>query len=88
MDIHGVYLCERMYIPAVGQGMWIIITDAELRELYTGLKTVTDINMERAEWLGSNGRVVQKISERKQEGKRRMSRPSFGRSEESEKDLR
>ena len=87
MDMHGVYLCERMYRATVEQGMWIIITDGESREPYTGLKAVTVINMERTEWLGRNGSVVQKIFERKQEGKRRMDRPSLGWLEDFEKDV-
>jgi hypothetical protein len=64
------------------QGIWRIRTNQKLRELYKDLYIVADIKKKRLEWLGHlvrmhHGKRVQKISESKLEGRRRMGRPRF-----------
>jgi hypothetical protein len=56
-----------MYVQVVGQGIWKIRTNQELRELYKDLDTVVDITKNRLEWTVhvarmDQGRTVKKVS--------------------------
>jgi hypothetical protein len=55
-----------IYGPVVGQGVWRIRTDQELRELYKDLDIVANIKQKRLEWFGhvvrmDHGTTVKKI---------------------------
>lgn len=64
-----------------------------IAEFYKDLDTAADIEKKRFEWLGhlvrmANGRIVKKIFESKQEGRRRVGRPRLMWLEDVEKDVR
>ena len=65
----------------VEQGIWIVRTSHELRDLYKDLDKA-DISNRRLEWIGHSvrmdlGRDVKKIFEDKQVVKRRMGSPTL-----------
>ena len=75
----------------VEQGIWIIRTNQELRELCKDLDVAADIK-KRLEWIGclvrmDQRRTVKKIYESKPEGSRRQESPRFRWPEEVERDL-
>jgi hypothetical protein len=70
-------ILRKVYGPITEQGVWRIIGNEELRELYN---LVVDIKRKRLEWLGHvtriyQRRVVKKIFDSKPEGRRKVDRP-------------
>jgi hypothetical protein len=50
---------SKIYGPVVGQGIWRIRTNQELRELYKDLEIVADTKKKRLEWVGHVVRMNQ-----------------------------
>jgi hypothetical protein len=86
-------ILRKVYGPVTEQGVWIIRTNEELRELYKARDLVVDIKRKRLEWLGhvirmDQRRVVKKIFDSKPEGRRKVDRPRLRWLDELEDDLR